>query len=780
MTRRILIDAVHQDEVKVVMAEDTRLEEFDFETSSKRQIKSNIYLGKITRVEPSLQAAFVEYGGSKQGFLPFSEIHFDYYQIPVEDREKLEEAISKAEARASKLEEEEAQRTQAQTASVAKAEKAEEADYAAKADEAPAEKKPKKRGRPSKAELEARKAAREAEEAKKAAQAETGNDNIEEIDDPEDNPEEDLPVSQQLDDEEVDAADDDIASEIRGARSELYRQYSKYKIQEVIKRNQIVLVQVIKEERGNKGASLTTFISLAGRHCVFMPNTDRQGGVSRRIANIGERRRLRNIVSQLEGPKGSSIIVRTAGVDKSETEIKSDFDYLLSVWEEIRARTLDSEAPAMIHEEGNLVKRSLRDLYRSGIDEIVVEGDEAYKTCLEFMETLSPDHKKKVIQHKDNVPIFRKYKIDAQLEELYDNTARLKSGGYVVITPTEALVSIDVNSGKSTRGRNIEETALQTNLEAAAEVARQLRLRDLAGLVVIDFIDMRELRNRRAVERALKDALRVDRAKIQVGRISSFGLLEMSRQRMRSSIVEASAISCPNCSGTGMVRSNESISITLLRVIEIEAAKVARQGYGEVRLRASTAAAFYLLNNKRDEIGDIEDRFGVKVLIDHDHHLYGTDYEFDRPRGRRGRDGASRKKYTRKDAANSNAGEDGGEDYKPRRGRPPRGKAAARAGSADDSNYRDDSPDDDRPKRRGRPRKNVSDSGDGGRPRRGRPPRARDNTDGIAAEKDSRPARGRSDSRDGRDNRDSRSNTREEISETDSTKLKGLWQKMTQ
>jgi len=600
MTERILIDASHPEETRVVLAQDSRLEEFDFESATKKQIKGNIYLGKVTRVEPSLQAAFVEYGGNKQGFLPFSELHFDYYQIPVADKEKLAAEIKASEDSARKEAEEVALRRQ---------QEAEKADIQAKEENLP--------------EIEEISGATELNhsvventEIKDKAIAEEAVSG---------------PIAVMADDavnESIDVVGDDEITEARLSRGSFYRQY---KIQEVLKRNQIVLVQVIKEERGNKGASLSTYISIAGRYCVLMPNTDRQGGVSRRIADPFARRRLKSVVSSLDISDGMSVIVRTAGVDRNDDEIKRDYEYLSNIWSGIRKKTLSSEAPALINEEGGLIKRTLRDMYRDNVEEVLVEGKQALETARDFFKIMAPEQLDKIKEYTESTPIFQHYNIDSQLDELYENTARLKSGGSIVITPTEALVSIDVNSGKSTRERSIENTAVKTNVEAAAEIARQLRLRDLAGLVVIDFIDMRELKNRRSVERALKEALKTDRAKIQVGRISPFGLLEMSRQRMRSSIVEASTITCPHCKGVGVVRSQESTAVKLLRVIEAEANK---DGAEEIKLRASTEAAFYLLNSKRNEINAIELHSNVKIFVDHDHNLIGAEHTIESPNGR--------------------------------------------------------------------------------------------------------------------------------------------------
>ncbi len=622
MTKRILIDAVHLEEVRVALLNDSRLEEFDFESSEKKQIKSNIYLGKVTRVEPSLQAAFIEYGGNKQGFLPFSEIHYDYYQIPVADKEKLLESQSVNED-IDNIKNSKTPNIKIDDTNKYSGLSPEEAEALRKADE-----------------LEKAFAAEEnirlvekAEEVSK--KEETAKIDANDKDDKDDNADKSADEPPKESDEQITEETANDLEELEKSRnSEFYKQY---KIQEVLKRNQIVLVQVIKEERGNKGASLTTYVSLAGRYCVLMPNTNRGGGVSRRILDLGDRRRLKAIVSELDMPDSSSIIVRTAGVSKDKNEITQDFEHLISLWNNIREQAVSSQAPAMIHEEGNLIKRSLRDMYRDDVTEVLVEGAQGYKTAQKFMSVMANDHAKKIKEYKDSVPIFKKYTIDGQLDSLYDNEASLKSGGSIVITPTEALVSIDVNSGRSTRGRSIEETAVKTNMEAAVEIARQLRLRDLAGLVVIDFIDMRELRNRRAVEKALKDALAIDRARIQVGRISMFGLMEMSRQRMRSSIVESSSIPCKHCSGAGVVRSDESISLMLLRAIEAEANK---NFTDEIKLQTSIQSALYLLNNKRDEIAAIEKRCKAKVIVKSSPDLNGAEYSIDKPKTRRKKTGA--------------------------------------------------------------------------------------------------------------------------------------------
>src|SRR5579883_217210 len=472
MAKRMLIDAAHPEETRVAVLKGNRLEDFDFETATKKQLKGNIYLAKVTRVEPSLQAAFVDYGGNRHGFLAFNEIHPDYYRIPVADREAL-------------LEQERAL--------------AERSPEGANGGE---------RG--------------EGEELETI-----GGDDIEEV----------------------------PARRVRPPRP--------YKIQEVTKRRQIMLVQVVKEERGNKGAALTTYLSLAGRYCVLMPNTPRGGGISRKITNLKDRRRLKSILEEFEIPEGMSVIVRTAGMERSKAEIKRDLEYLMRLWDEIRTVTLQSTAPALIYEEASLIKRSIRDLYDRDIDEIQVEGEEGYRAAKEFMRMLTPSHAKRVHLYKDDlIPLFHRYQVESQIDGIHSPVVHLKSGGYIVITPTEALVSIDVNSGRATKERNIEETALRTNLEAAEEISRQVRLRDLAGLIVIDFIDMEESRNNAAVERRLKEAMRSDRARIQIGRISAFGLLELSRQRLRPSLVEATMEMCTHCGGTGWVRSIESTAPT--------------------------------------------------------------------------------------------------------------------------------------------------------------------------------------------------------------------------
>ncbi|QNN66245.1 ribonuclease E/G [Sphingomonas rhizophila] len=556
----MLIDARHPEETRVAVAKGNRIEEFDFESEEHKQLKGNIYLAKVTRVEPSLQAAFVDYGGNRHGFLAFSEIHPDYYQIPKADRDALlrEEAEHAAE--------EERLRNE-QYASDDDVD--EDADADSEADEAEGE-----------------------SSDDEAHEVGTGSARS--------------PV------------DESAADELRQKRQNLRR---RYKIQDVIQRRQVLLVQVVKEERGNKGAALTTYLSLAGRYCVLMPNTSHGGGISRKISNGSDRKRLKSIMSDLNLPSTMGLIVRTAGLSRTKVEIKRDFDYLARLWDEVRERTLASSAPALIYRDSDLIKRAIRDLYHREIDEVVVEGEDGYKAARGFMKLLMPSHVRRVSAYSDPTPIFQRYGVEDQLSAMYQPVVQLKSGGYLVINPTEALVSIDINSGRSTREHNIEQTAYATNLEAAAEIARQLRLRDMAGLVVIDFIDMEQSSHVRKVEKAMKEALKNDRARIQVGRISSFGLMEMSRQRLRTGVLEASTKACPHCEGTGLMRTASSAGLSALRIIEDEAAR----GRGDrILLRAGREAAIYVLNKKRAELAEIEDRYGVTVEIAIDEAFEGA------------------------------------------------------------------------------------------------------------------------------------------------------------
>ncbi len=585
MTTRMLIDARHREETRVAVTKGNRIEEFDFESAEHKQLKGNIYLAKVTRVEPSLQAAFVEYGGNRHGFLAFSEIHPDYYQIPKEDREALLREEAEHAAEAAMRAEEDLDELEGDVADV---------DEPGDDDAAVAA--PETIGEDS-----------DDDGREDSADDADGEDGEEARDDRDDKGRRGRGRGRgRKGGRGRGRRDDDENGE---SRMSLRR---KYKIQDVIRRRQVMLVQVVKEERGNKGAALTTYLSLAGRYCVLMPNTMHGGGISRKISNGADRRKLKAMIDELNLPPSMGCIVRTAGMSRTKTEIKRDFDYLARLWDEIREKTLGSSAPALIHSDSDLVKRAIRDIYHRDIEEVLVEGEEGYKAAKQFMKLLMPSHARRVKQYADPVSLYQRYGVEDQLAGMLNPVVQLKSGGYLVINPTEALVSIDINSGRSTREHNIEQTALSTNLEAAHEIARQLRLRDMAGLIVIDFIDMDHGSNVRKVERAMKDALKNDRARIQVGRISGFGLMEMSRQRLRTGVLEASTRPCPHCEGTGLVRTASSAGLSALRLIEEEAAR----GKGsKIILRASQEATFYLLNEKRRELRDIEDLYGVSVEI---------------------------------------------------------------------------------------------------------------------------------------------------------------------
>jgi len=738
MAKKMLIDATHAEECRVVVVDGNKVDDFDFESASKRQLAGNIYLAKVTRVEPSLQAAFVDYGGNRHGFLAFSEIHPDYYQIPVADREAL---LAEERAYAEAAEEEETKepkkkrsRSRSRSRSKNAAEKAAEAKPAEEVTEAvetgaEAEPATAPEQAPETPEVEAAEAAtteaqapqaeaetaeaqpeavQEAEAAPAAegavepapeededtgktmpmsidsndpvvskAPGESGSEGVATSDpdeaapaaeasdaaqeagetakaDAEDTAKaEPAPVSipgmdvidleaegeaeaeveaieaegqaeersdaAARDDQIEDVADEDVTEEIRRRKPRPRR----YKIQEVIKVRQIMLVQVVKEERGNKGAALTTYLSLAGRYCVLMPNTARGGGISRKITNATDRKKLKEIASEMKVPEGAGLIIRTAGAKRTKSEIKRDYEYLMRLWEQIRELTLKSIAPAPIYEEGNLIKRSIRDLYSKDIDEVLVEGAEGYRVAKDFMKMIMPSHAKNVKHYTDPMPLFARFQVESYLNSMFNPTVQLKSGGYIVIGVTEALVAIDVNSGRATKEGSIEETALKTNLEAAEEVARQLRLRDLAGLIVIDFIDMEERKNNAAVEKRLKDKLKNDRARIQVGRISGFGLLEMSRQRLRPGMIEATTQPCPHCHGTGLIRSDDSLALSILRQLEEEAVKGRSR---ELLVKAPISVANFLINQKREHIARIEARFGVSVRVEADPSLISPDF----------------------------------------------------------------------------------------------------------------------------------------------------------
>jgi ribonuclease E len=610
MSNKMLIDAAHPEETRVVVLRGERVEEFDFEASDRRPLRGNIYLAKVTRVEPSLQAAFVEYGGNRHGFLAFSEIHPDYYQIPVADRQALleEEALSDAEEAAEDDKaDEKAIAATSDTSETIVSDDEGAADNAADDDAETDEEHP----------------------AEAAAGAEDADAGDESGDDSADGPDEedtkaadgalsDAPGEAENGDGNGDANGEDAVEQVgaEDALEELPRRRKprprQYKIQEVIKRRQVLLVQVVKEERGTKGAALTTYLSLAGRYSVLMPNTARGGGISRKITNPTDRKRLKEIATELDVPQGIGVILRTAGASRTKAEIKRDFEYLLRLWENVRELTLKSTAPTLVYEEGSLVKRSIRDLYSKEIDSVLVAGDEGYREAKDFMRMLMPSHAKNVQPYKEETPIFSKYGVESQLDAMFSPQVTLKSGGYIVINQTEALVAIDVNSGRSTREHSIEDTALQTNLQAAEEVARQLRLRDLAGLIVIDFIDMEEKRNNRAVEKKIKDCLKADRARIQVGRISHFGLLEMSRQRIRTGVLESSTEPCSECHGTGQLRSVSSLALQILRSLDDQ---LLRNATHHLKVRTRPDAALYVLNHKRFHLAELEARFGLSIEV---------------------------------------------------------------------------------------------------------------------------------------------------------------------
>ena len=680
MTNKMLIDASHPEETRVVVLRGNRVEEFDFESASRKPLRGNIYLAKVTRVEPSLQAAFVDYGGNRHGFLAFSEIHPDYYQIPVADRQALleeetrghdEEDDHRRERRSRRHRSDRYEKRQRPSDESISEDAAliSEPFPAVSADESsPVEAQSLEEHAPPTAGIEG-----EPESPVAIASAPFPLEGSPVLENPAEAPADRGPPPVENDEDHaspphvigvdpagfatIEASENEQAAEAGAAEtsarrqseeaegdsdgdeeehveqiggdameevpSRPYRSRRQYKIQEVIKRRQVLLVQVVKEERGNKGAALTTYLSLAGRYSVLMPNTARGGGISRKITDAGDRRRLKEIVEDLEVPEGMGIILRTAGAARTKGEVKRDFEYLLRMWENVREMTLRSTAPTLVYEEGSLIKRAIRDLYGKEIDEIEVAGEEAHREARDFMRMLMPSHVKHVKLYEDPQPIFAASGVESQLDAMFSNHVTLRSGGYLVINQTEALVAIDVNSGRSTREHNIEDTAVRTNCEAADEIARQLRLRDLAGLIVVDFIDMEENRNNRTVERRLKEALKNDRARIQVGRISHFGLLEMSRQRIRTGVLEGSTVPCPHCAGAGTVRSTSSIALHVLRVIEDALIKSSSHN---IIVHTRTPVALYILNQKRAHLRNIEERFGVSITVAADDALTGTTY----------------------------------------------------------------------------------------------------------------------------------------------------------
>ncbi len=652
MAKKMLIDATHAEETRVVVVDGNKVEEFDFESENKRQLAGNIYLAKVTRVEPSLQAAFVDYGGNRHGFLAFSEIHPDYYQIPVADRQALmEEERAYVEAQKARDEADEKPKPKRRSRSRAAAAKdkdpkatqeidgMETIDLDADADvetEVPADEAASPMETVAETPVETPASDETTEEATADTDApeddqpaaETVGDDDQAVAEADgDDDEDDTPKGSNAaakDDSIESVADEDDQEDIRPARKPRPK---RYKIQEVVKVRQILLVQVVKEERGNKGAALTTYLSLAGRYCVLMPNTARGGGISRKITNAADRKKLKEIANEIDVPQGAGLIVRTAGSQRTKAEIKRDYEYLQRLWEQIRELTLKSIAPAKIYEEGDLIKRSIRDLYNRDIDEVFVEGERGYRTAKDFMKMIMPSHAKNVKLYSESLPLFARYQVETYLGGMFNPTVQLKSGGYIVIGITEALVAIDVNSGRSTKEGSIEDTALKTNLEAAEEVARQLRLRDLAGLIVIDFIDMDERKNNTAVEKRMKDKLKTDRARIQVGRISGFGLMEMSRQRLRPGMIEATTQPCSACHGTGLIRSDDNLALSILRQIEEEGT---RRRSREVLVKCPVGIANFLMNQKREHIAQIEGRYGLSVRIEGEPHLISPDFSIEK------------------------------------------------------------------------------------------------------------------------------------------------------
>ncbi|MEM9106259.1 MAG: Rne/Rng family ribonuclease, partial [Pseudomonadota bacterium] len=670
MADKMLIDASHEEETRVVVVRGNRIEEFDFESQHKKQLRGNIYLAKVTRVEPSLQAAFVEYGGNRHGFLAFSEIHPDYYQIPVADRQALLEAEAEeareededGETEKSDKKKSRSRRSRGRSKKEAKQETvaaenpegsdtsaevkdeasstddqkaSEETVIEASEDAAPAgeiEATPTEQEVPEPVETADADPADAAEEPGSTEQDAPASDDTDDDKNPPgsiaaavDTDEVSEAVTDKKSDTDTDSDDDDDDTDAEGSVESVgaedaleevpdraRKQRKQYRIQEVIKRRQILLVQVVKEERGNKGAALTTYLSLAGRYSVLMPNTARGGGISRKITNVQDRKRLKEVARGLEVPQGMGVILRTAGANRTKSEVKRDFEYLMRLWENVRNLTLTSTAPCLVYEEGSLIKRSIRDLYNKDIGEIIVSGENGYREAKDFMKMLMPSHAKAVQPYREVQPIFARSGIEAQLDKMLQPQVTLRSGGYIIINQTEALVAIDVNSGRSTKEHSIEDTALRTNLEAAEEVARQLRLRDLAGLIVIDFIDMEEKRNNRAVEKKLKECLKSDRARIQVGRISHFGLLEMSRQRIRASVLESTMQVCDTCGGTGYVRSVSSLALHVLRTAEEHLLKKTTH---HITIRTTPELALYILNQKRDTIIEFEERFGLAIEV---------------------------------------------------------------------------------------------------------------------------------------------------------------------
>ncbi|MFO1243136.1 MAG: Rne/Rng family ribonuclease [Rickettsiales bacterium] len=800
MTKKMLIDAAQTREVRIAITDRNYIEHFDFVTSAKSQLKGNIYLAKVTRIEPALQAAFVEYGGDKQGFLSFSEIHPDYYQIPIADRKKLLEEARLAEEMAEREEEEREKRREEQRRSGGRrrgrggrnrdgesedqsAEAAEshsdamdeelssdmpageengEAHSAEDSDDfgedasdenasdsgeegdedgAPRRRRGRRRGR-------RRPYNRRTTQEESAPKIETTSDPLEESAESSDsdNTEEKAEAPEQETAGEAAPSDLDGDLDAEGedqdqpqaetisdgestgeeGRKRFMRMSRRYKIQEVIKPGQIVLVQVIKEERGNKGVSLSTYISLAGRYCVLMPNSPKDGGISRKIGSFDDRQRLKDIAAELKELRGMSAIIRTAGIDRTKTEIKRDYEYLIKLWNQIRETAISSNAPALVYEEGNIIKRSIRDCYVPEIEEILVEGEEAFKEAKEFMKMIMPSHAARVKQYDDKVPLFHHEGIERHLEHLHEPVVRLRSGGYIVINPTEALISIDVNSGRQTTERNVEETAYKTNLEAAAEIARQLKLRDLGGLIVIDFIDMNYGKHRRVVERSFKDALKTDRAKIQAGHISAFGLLELSRQRLGPNIYETTTTKCPTCKGAGILRSPEALAVQLVRELQANAAS---GEFVELVPNVTPDMAVYLLNRYRTQLTELEQNFEVTITVKIDDSLDAGTYKLETFRRHKPKGGDDHRSGQR------DRGRRGGRDnhHRPRHEEQAAPQPAPSAEATEEDQVADESASEEKSSDNGEAGPRRSRGRRGGHGRRGGRNRRRDETGGEAS-----------------------------------------------
>ena len=704
MSKKLLIDSTQSEETRLAVLDNGKLADYDYESSVRKQLKGNVFLAKVTRVEPSLQAAFVNYGGNRHGFLPFSEIHPDYFRIPVADKEKLlaEEERIRKEMKEADLAEEEQEDEDQENEAAAEVEDQDEAEDADTDEDD------------------------DADAAETAEESDAAEDNASEEEGEENKPRRRNQRRRgrygrggrgrgrrSASRREEGVVDDDDAPKAVDRELLWKRLRRSYKIQEVIKRGQIMLIQVTKEERGNKGAAVTSYVTLPGRYCVLMPNSPQGGGVSRKVSDRKDRKKMRDILRDLDIPTGMAVILRTAGVSRTKTEVKRDLDYLMRLWNQIREDTMQATAPSMIYEEASLIKRAVRDVYDKDMQEVIVAGDEGYKQARSQMKMMIPSHERRVKHYKDDAPLFIRHGIEDQIEDMDSHTVTLKSGGYLVINPTEALVSIDVNSGRATRERHIEETALKTNLEAAEEVARQLRLRDLAGLVVIDFIDMENYKNNRQVERRLKEAMAGDRARVQIGRISNFGLMEMSRQRLRPSLAESTFEVCPHCAGTGSVKTTDAMALSVIRKIEREAIKAADSGKTNLTISLSQDVALYLFNHKRSDLAVLEERYKVSLFFDTDNVTSAIDFTIQASKPKGGGDaGDSDQDDDQEETAKDKKTEK--KSDKPRRGRKPAAKNSEEKPEEKPEDIADQGEEtaktEDKPKRKRAPRKKKTDT----------------------------------------------------------------------